>query len=237
MKCLFSLVFVSVISLSAFAQTQLTEFVGKFEVKGGYGSGTMGDLSDVLRNLHSSIGLPGKIDQDYPASFYFGATLLFAARKWDFGVDYTFLTTEGKSHYEEGAEELIFENEIVTHSLGVVAQRRIAKTGPVSVHLSLTVSGYFTDMTIGEVAYVDGSFEDFKIEVRSRSVVATPMLVANIKLSRIFHAGVKAGYSFDSKGSMHLKGHEDAVVRNSNDDQIYTDWSGFRTEVVLGVLF
>lgn len=177
------------VSLSAFSQTHLTEFVGKFEVKGGYGSGTMGDLSEVLHHLYSNVGLPGKIGQDYPASFNFGSTLLFAARKWDFGVDYTFLTTEGKSHYEDGAEEFTFENDIVTHSLGVVAQRKVVEARPFSVHLSLTVSGYFTDMTFKEFSYVDGSITDYKINVRSRSVVATPMLVANLKLSRIFHAG------------------------------------------------
>lgn len=236
MKFLFAFLF-TVASLSGFCQSHLTDFVGKFEVKVGYGAGAMNDLHDVLRDLDGELNLRGEIKQDYAASLNFGATLLFAAKKWDFGVDYTYLRTNGKAQYEDGMEELNFENSLFTHSMGVVAQRRLLQAGPLSAYLSLTVSGYFTDMKVKEFSYIDGEMEDYEFDFRSRSVVTTPMIVTNIKLSRIFYVGAKAGYSFDSKGSVHLMGHEDAELQNKNGDQIYTDWSGFRSEVILAVLF
>lgn len=205
------------------------------ELKTGYASSHMEDLKNALRIYKMNAPVPVVITDDFQPFFTFGGTAMIAFHRWELGLDFNYLSAGGRAHYKDYSGETGFDILATARSVGFVGRYTVIQKSKVSGFVSTLISGHSSDFEFNEFLYIGDDKQDNGFDARSFSFLITPMIGANYKINTLLYAGARLGFSLDTVGGLHLKGNPDAHIVNDDGDQLLTNWSGFKTELAIGV--
>ncbi len=205
------------------------------EAKTGYSSYAMDELSHTLNYYQENSNLPLKITNDYPAYLTFGGSALGGFKKFEIGVDYSYLSTGGRAHYKDYSGEVGYDQLAVAHSIGLLARYSLFQEGRFSLKGSLLIARLASQVNFSEFIRIGSSQNEDKLEVVSTSVGISPMIESIYNFTDWLYVGLRVGGFVDTNGELHLSNNTDAKLIDDTNKQVHSQWSGFRSEFFIGV--
>lgn len=205
------------------------------ELKTGYGTYAMGALRPITIEYKNNVDYGVKITDNFPGFMNFGAAVSMALHAWEFGVDYTYLSTGARAHYKDYSGELGFDQIAKAHAISSVARYAFVSKPKFELKASLGLSYYISQLDMNQYFRIGEDKEAERFEVVSGSVAITPTAGPVFKLNKFIYTGLRIGYCVDLKGGLHVRKDKELKLLDDADEQIKTDWSGLRSEVFLGI--
>lgn len=205
------------------------------ELKLGYSAYAMEDLSKLLTYQNSQSNIPLKTTADFPPFATFGTRIFGKFRQLDTGIDYTYLSTGGRVHYRDYSGQIGFDQMAVAHAVGVFVGGSFVKHYHFTLRGSFLLSLYSSTVNFTQYVSVGDYSEAKKLSTISRSVVVVPSIEPVFTLTPWLYTGVRIGIGLDTQGSLRLKENHEAKLIDDQKEPITTNWSGFRSEVFLGI--
>ena len=91
------------------------------ELKAGYGAYAMDALRPITTEYATHTQYV-KITDNFPSFVNFGALGSIELGSWEFGVDYTYLSTGARAHYEDYSGELGFDQLAKAHVISALSR-------------------------------------------------------------------------------------------------------------------
>lgn len=205
------------------------------ELKTGYGAYAMGALRPITTEYRTNTNYAVKITDNFPAFVNFGASGSIVLESWEFGVDYTYLSTGARAHYEDYSGELGFDQLAKAHAISSFARYSLLRKPKFQLKASLALSYYISQLDMNQYFRIGEEKQEDRFEVVSGSVAMTPMAGSVFKITKSIYTGFRVGYCVDLKGGLHVRKDKELKLLDDAGDQIHTDWSGIRSEVFVGV--
>jgi hypothetical protein len=205
------------------------------EVKTGYSSYAMNELSHTLHYYQENSNLPLKVTNDYPVYLTFGGSITGKFERFEIGVDYCYYSTGARSHYKDYSGEAGFDQIAIAHAIGLFGKYILFEKNAFRLKASLLISLYTSSVNFNEyLRTLDLQIEN-KLEVVSKSVGITPMIEPVYHFTNTLYAGIRVGFCFDTEAVLHLKDNIDAQLIDNSNKPVHTQWSGLRSEFFVGV--
>ncbi len=205
------------------------------EFKSGYSTYAMNDLQKLSAYQKSHSNIPLKITADFPPFVTFGTRIFVKFKQVETGIDYTYLSTGGRVHYRDYSGQIGFDQIAVAHAVGIFAGGQFVEHHRFTLKGSLLISLYSSTVNFNQYVNVGNYSESVLLGTISKSVVITPSIEPVFSLTPWMYTGIRIGAGLDTRGGLRLKENHEAKLIDDRKEAITTDWSGFRSELFLGI--
>lgn len=208
-----------------------------------YGTFNMASSKDFLKelndNLENSIGIPSQIMVDYPGNiiYEFGYSSQWNKAELGFSVQKT--STGGKISYSDYTGEINIETLLVNYALSINALYKLSTEPALLVYGGINVGISTTDYNYSLLIDIyDNVLEKTNTNLSSFNIFLGPeLLIRKPLFSNGFFVFGKIAYQQDIVGKLFLDTDDNAYLLNQSGDAVYTDWSGLRIGLGVGITF
>lgn len=207
------------------------------EAIAGYASFQMHDLGRILHDYSSSSSFPQIVTDDFPPYFTYGANIVYQSTSFSVGMNYIYLSTGGSANYQDYSGTLGFDQLVSAHALGLLGRVQLLEFRRFTMKGSCLLSLYLTNVVFKSYVSVSGIQEEEELDLASESIVLTPALNGHYSIKGPVYVGFSVGHALGIEGKVHLPNNRNAVLLDADGNTITTDWSGWRSELSIGVSF
>ncbi len=230
--------YVYFILLSAFVFTKAKGQSGGIETFVGYGSYDMTDLKVNLKTqLDASGVIPLRITERFPNQLYVGALHHLTFEEFETGIRYSYHSTGGRAHYKDYSGEAGFDITMSAHNLGTFARTDFVNKQKFILKGILAGSLCFTYGNIKNYIIVGKESDLLSVDLYSFSFLLEPFIETKFKILPFLHVGTRLGAALNFGGGLRLAENTKAKLVDNNGKPIRANWSGFRNEITVALLF
>jgi hypothetical protein len=192
----------------------------------GYSTFAMEDLkSDFARNI-DNIPFESKLVSNFPPWLHFGGNGMLKFGFYSIGIRYTYISTGGKIATSDYSGKYTFEEFLSSHSVGLANSFRVVTLGKIQGEIRMTIGFIHSSIKVEEYLQVYENTLTNSASFYSQSLFAEPAVLITYSFPR-FRVGADFAYCADRGAEIKTKSEEQTFR--------YTDWSGFRIGIHIGV--
>ncbi|HNC49690.1 MAG TPA: hypothetical protein PLH27_11915 [bacterium] len=210
-----------------------------FRIRTGFSSYSMSDLknvnTEVLNNVKEFLNVPVKQMDNFDPGINYQVQLLMPISLYDrVGIFYELASTGSRMSYSDYTGHYLFDQILVAHSIGMIFEHAIYKNATSEILLWARGAYVETSLTWKEELKISDQLTNDNMFMESE----TSTLSIGCGYTRKFNSafvGVDFGYKLAIPSKIHQKGDNKAYLRDSHENAVTTDWSGWGLGLSIGI--
>jgi hypothetical protein len=212
-------------------------FAQNFEFRFGvnYSSFNMKETKEFSSFILKTDGFPTRQQDVFPSTFNFSGEAAYHFNSFFVGMRYSKLSTYCRNSYSDYSGhvyvDFLSDANLIGPYIGInnADNKKIFQVRP-SIYFPLLISNFEIESQIKIYEEVDSE----SLLVESTSIGIQPSLDFYFQIKTV-SISLNLGYLFDTKGHLHEPGNIDMKLVNNENNEIRTNWSGFKVELLLGI--
>jgi hypothetical protein len=200
----------------------------------GLCNSTMTDLKELQNSRLSSLEIPAKITENFPATIQFLGEFKVRFNKLYTGLQYSYSSTGSRISYGDYSGMLNLDIICTSHQIGPTITYSLYNWSRLYFNLYLYTPLINTKVTFKDNIRIYDEESTDKLHVYSTSISIMPGAEINYKISKLSII-LRTGYLIDTNPYLHEKNKTDSYLINQKNEKISTDWNGYIIDLVLGV--
>jgi hypothetical protein len=198
------------VNYNSFSQTSLKEFQNEF----------IDDISEIQL----------RVTDNFPSNIGYTLGVKVENINTNFFVFYN--ATGGRLSYSDFSGVIRITQNL--KGIGLGGEYQLALGTKERFHLNLRSFIHFSSLNLDSYSEIAETINTDSIDFNSRDLGLGFAFMYEYPIA-FFKVKIRAGYDWTFVGDVFLKNDDDAFLRNDNNDNVKTNWSGFRTGLVISI--
>ncbi len=205
------------------------------EIKSGYSTYSMHQLREFQR-LQTTTPLPLKVTNDFEGSINGGFNIYYRFREEvETGIDFSHHKALGRVQYRDYSGQIGIDQTAVANAVSMFTRANLWQAKRFSLKASVGLGLWFTTVTFKQYLSLGDDWDITELSVVANNIGVMGGLEPVYHFNDILYMGLKVGGMAEVARPLHIKNQRDAILQDSNGDEVHAHWAGLRTEFYLGV--
>ncbi len=202
-------------------------------IKIGYGFFQLNDIKNFQKSIKkNNISQNIKSVETFPGNFIYSFSLDYKMKNNNtLGLEFSTTNTGGRNHVKDYSGEYKLDMLLNNYRLGIAYKANYKLTDRIKLLPQIKIGGVFSTLDIKEnITVFDSTLVSENYNFLALGIFIKPSISFSYNFFKDISVIINSGYELDLGGKTHLKGDNKAYLI-SNNNIVYTNWSGYRISV------